>query len=144
MQELSISVNYHKKYLNTSLTYYIKNQFLDIETLKQETTANYLSFNFSNDFGYFGINASASLNFNNLAKFQDVSSIVTAWSFGVFKNIRCFGIGLRLASHRTPILTNDASSGNYASSVFNNTYVKFEFSFSPLTQTGLTYRFYNK
>nr|WP_104697790.1 MULTISPECIES: LPS assembly protein LptD [unclassified Helicobacter] len=144
LQELSVSASYVKKYLNTSLTYYIKNQFNDITTLKQETTANYLSFNFSNDFGYFGLNASIGLNFNNLAHTRKFSDALTNWSFGIFKNIRCFGIGLRLASQRMPILTNDTTSGGYAASVLNNTYVKFEFSFSPLTQTGLTYRFYNK
>lgn len=144
LQELSVSASYVKKYLNTSLTYYIKNQFNDITTIKQETTANYLSFSFSNDFGYFGLNASIGMNFNNLANTHRFSDAVTNWSLGVFKNIRCFGIGLRLASQRTPILTSDVTSGGYASSVLNNTYIKFEFSFSPLTQTGLTYRFYNK
>lgn len=144
LQELSISASYNRAYLNTSLTYYIKNQFNDITTLKQETTANYLSFNFSNDFGYFGLNASIGVNFNNLVNSNNYYDALTNWSFGIFKNIRCFGIGLKLASQRTPILTNDTTSGGYASSVLNNTYVKFEFGFSPLTQTGLTYRFYNK
>lgn len=144
LQELSLSASYNKKYLSTSLTYYIKNQFFDITTLKQETTANYLSFNFSNDFGYFGLNASASLNFNNLAIEKSLSSLFASWSLGIFKNIRCFSLGLKLASQRTPILTNDTTSGNYASSVLNNTYVRFEFAFVPLTQTGLTYRFFNK
>lgn len=145
IQEISLSAAYSRRYLKSSITYYIKNQFSDITTLKQATTsANYLTFNFSNDFGYFGLNASASFNFNNIGKGRDYSAVVTNWSVGIFKNIRCFGFGLRFASQRTPILTNDTSSGGYASSVLNNTYVKFEFSFSPLTQTGLTYRFYSK
>ncbi|MCE3038090.1 LPS-assembly protein LptD [Helicobacter anatolicus] len=145
IQEISISATYNRKYLKSGITYYIKNQFIDITTLKQATTsANYLSFNFSNDFGYFGLNASASLNFNNWGKYRDYSTVVTNWSVGIFKNIRCFGFALKLASQRTPILTNDTNSGGYASSVLNNTYIKFEFSFVPLAQTGLTYRFYNK
>lgn len=145
-QEVSLSASYRHKYLYSSLTYYIKNQFSDLTTLKQETTANNLSFSFSNDFGYFGLAASLNLNFNNLKQYNgDLSSIITNWSIGIFKNIRCFGFGLKLASTRTPILTNDSTAtGGFATSVLNNTYLKFEFSFSPLAQSGLTYRFYNQ
>ena len=145
-QEVSLSATYQHNYTSASLTYYIKNQFTDLTTLKQETTANNLSFSFSNDFGYFGLSGSLNLNFNNLSRYDgDLSSIITNWSIGIFKNIRCFGFGLRLASTRTPILTSDTSAqSGFATSVLNNTYLKFEFSFSPLAQTGLTYRFYNR
>ncbi|CBG40003.1 LPS-assembly protein LptD [Helicobacter mustelae] len=144
-QEISINATYSRKYMVSSLTYYIKSQFSDMARFNQaSSSANYLTFSFSNDFGYFGLNAYASFNFNNLRRARDYSSVITNWSIGIFKNIRCFGFGLRVASQRVPILTNDTTSGGYASSVFNNTYVKFDFSFAPLTRTGLTYRFYNK
>lgn len=145
-QEVSLSASYTHKYFYTALTYYIKNQFSDLTTLNQQTTANNLSFSLSNDFGYFGLATSFNLNFNNLNQYNgDVSTVITNWSIGIFKNIRCFGFGLKLAATRTPILTNDSTAnGGFATSVINNTYLKFEFSFSPLAQSALTYRFYNR
>ncbi|MDU7692846.1 MAG: LPS-assembly protein LptD [Helicobacter sp.] len=142
LEELSFSANYNQDYTRSSLTYYVKN---NLSNLKDQNIANYMNFSFSSDFGIFGLNSAVNLNLNNLASADNhaISDVLTNWSVGIFKNIRCFGFGLKVVNQKIPILVNDAT-GNFASSTLDNTYLKFDFSFAPLSNVGLTYRFYNQ
>ncbi|PAF48575.1 role in outermembrane permeability [Helicobacter sp. 12S02634-8] len=134
LDEIALNATYKHNYMVANLSYYIKRNFNDNSINKViENSANYLKGGFSNDFGYFGLSASAGYDIKN--------NILLDWDVGIFKNIRCFGIGLKFVNQRRPILTNDP--GNPLS-VLKNTYIKLEFSFSPLTNTALTYRVSNK
>lgn len=128
--EISLNTQYKRKYLATKLSYYIKRKFKGNDINKiVENSANYLNGSLSNDFGYFGLSASAGYDINN--------NVLLDWDIGIFKNIRCFGIGLKFVNQRRPILTNNP--GNPLS-VLQNTYIKLELKFIPLTNTGLSYR----
>lgn len=128
--EISLNAQYKRKYLATKLSYYIKRKFKGNDINKiVENSANYLNGSLSNDFGYFGLSASAGYDINN--------NVLLDWDIGIFKNIRCFGIGLKFVNQRRPILTNNP--GNPLS-VLKNTYIKLELNFIPLTNTGLSYR----
>lgn len=130
LDEIALNANYKYKYLIANLSYYIKRDFRDDGVNKiVESSANYLKGGFSNDFGYFGLSASAGYDIKN--------NVLLDWDIGIFKNIRCFGIGLKFVNQRRPILTNDP--GNPLE-VLKNTYIKLELNFVPLTKTGLTYR----
>lgn len=128
--EISLNAQYKKKYLMARLSYYIKRKFgIDGINKVVENSANYLNGSFSNDFGYFGLSASAGYDINN--------NVLLDWDIGIFKNVRCFGIGLKFVNQRRPILTNNP--GNPLK-VLQNTYIKLELNFIPLTNTGLSYR----
>ncbi|MDO7253578.1 LPS-assembly protein LptD [Helicobacter cappadocius] len=130
LDEIALNANYKYKYMIANLSYYIKRDFRDDGINKiVENSANYLKGGFSNDFGYFGLSASAGYDIKN--------NVLLDWDVGIFKNIRCFGIGLKFVNQRRPILTNDP--GNPLE-VLKNTYIKLELNFVPLTNTGLTYR----
>ena len=58
------------------------------------------------------------------------------WYVTISKNIRCFGLGLKVAQDVRPTLT-----ANNEITPIKNQYVKIEFRFVPLANTGLTYRF---
>ncbi|WP_180674123.1 LPS assembly protein LptD [Helicobacter sp. 13S00477-4] len=130
LDEIAINAMYKHNYMVANLSYYIKRKFNDEGINKIiENSANYLKGGFSNDFGYFGLSASAGYDIKN--------NVLLDWDIGIFKNIRCFGIGLKFVNQRRPILTNDP--GNPLE-VLKNTYIKLELNFVPLTNTGLTYR----
>ncbi|PAF41815.1 role in outermembrane permeability [Helicobacter sp. 11S03491-1] len=130
LDEIALNANYKHNYLLANLSYYIKRKFNDNGINKIiENSANYLKGAVSNDFGYFGLSASVGYDIKN--------NVLLDWDVGIFKNIRCFGIGLKFVNQRRPILTNDP--GNPLE-VLKNTYIKLELNFVPLTNTGLTYR----
>ena len=58
------------------------------------------------------------------------------WYVTISKDIRCFGIGLKIAQDVRPTLTAD----NQITPITNQ-YVKLEFRFVPLANIGATYRF---
>lgn len=130
LDEVALNAMYKRNYMVANLSYYIKRNFNDDGINKIiENSANYLKGGFSNDFGYFGLSASAGYDIKN--------NVLLDWDIGIFKNIRCFGIGLKFVNQRRPILTNNP--GNPLE-VLKNTYIKLELNFSPLTNTALTYR----
>ncbi|PAF41410.1 LPS assembly protein LptD [Helicobacter sp. 11S02596-1] len=130
LDEIALNATYKHNYMLANLSYYIKRNFNDDGINKIiENSANYLRGSFSNDFGYFGLSASAGYDIKN--------NVLLDWDIGIFKNIRCFGIGLKFVNQRRPILTNNP--GNPLE-VLKNTYIKLELNFSPLTTTALSYR----
>ncbi len=130
LEEISINANYQRKFLTFNLSYYLKNNYNDSGISKfVENSANYLKAGFSNDFGYFSLSADVGYDIRN--------NVVLNWNIGIFKKIRCFGIGFQFVNQRRPILT---SNSEHPLRVMENNYVKLELDFSPLTKTNVTYR----
>lgn len=128
------------------MIYYVKDNTDDQDGVKQESRANNLNLAFSNDFGSFGLNASANLNLNNIDEFKrthELDGFLTSWSFGIFKNIRCFGFGLKVVNQHNLTLIKNPTSKDFALSTLNNTYLKFSFSLTPVSDVDLTYRFFS-
>lgn len=130
LEEIALNASYKHNYWLANLSYYIKRNLIGDGINKLiENSANYINASVSNDFGYFGISAAAGYDIQN--------NTLLDWNIGIFKNIRCFGIGLKFVQQRRPILTNDPKN---PLDVQKNTYIKLELNFVPLTNTGLTYR----
>ncbi len=131
--EIGINANYTKGAYAASISYFLKRDdaswSIDPTTLtyRPVDSSNYLSASLRGDLGYFGLVADLGYDFRT-------QNIVNA-GIGIYKDIKCFGIGLKVGSNRTPVLTQ----GNTIS-VIDNIYVKAEFKFVPLTTFGYTYR----
>lgn len=131
--ELGVNASYTKGAYAASISYYLKRDdaawSIDPSTLvyKPIDSSNYLSASLRGDLGYFGVVGDLGYDFRT-------KSIVNI-GVGIYKDIKCFGIGLKAGSNRTPVL----SQGNTIS-VIDNIYVKAEFKFVPLTTFGYTYR----
>ncbi|TLE01199.1 LPS-assembly protein LptD [Helicobacter muridarum] len=131
--ELALSATYSKGYYAASISYYLKRDdaqwSLDPNTLNYRPTdsSNYINASIKGDVGYVGIVANMSYDFR--------SNILVNLGVGIYKDIKCFGIGIKVGSERTPILTQ-----NNNINVINNLYAKVEFKFVPLTNFGYTYK----
>ncbi len=131
--ELALSATYNKGYYAASISYYLKRDdaqwSLDPNTLSYRPidSSNYLNASIRGDVGYFGLVGNVAYDFR--------SNILVNLGIGIYKDIRCFGIGIKVGSERTPILTQ-----NNNINVINNLYAKVEFKFVPLTNFGYTYR----
>ncbi|WP_121756896.1 LPS-assembly protein LptD [Helicobacter felis] len=130
LDEVSINANYNYKFLNANISYYLKSNFNDNGINKiVENSSNYLKAGLSNDFRWFSLTSSIGYDIKN--------NVVLNWDIGIFKKIRCFGIGLMFVNRRRPVLTNDPAD---PLRVYENNYVKLELDFSPITKTNITYR----
>ncbi len=131
--ELAVNASYTKGAYAASVSYYLKRDdaawSIDPITLayKSVDSSNYLSASIRGDLGYFGLVADLGYDFRTY-------NIVNL-GIGIYKDIKCFGMGVKAGSNRTPILTQGNSI-----SVIDNIYVKAEFKFVPLTTFGYTYR----
>lgn len=131
--ELALNGSYTKGSYAASISYYLKRDdalwTLDPLTLLYRSidSSNYLSASFRGDLGYFGMVADIAYDFRS----KNIVNI----GLGIYKDIKCFGIGIKAGSNRTPML----SQGNTIS-IIDNVYVKVEFKFVPLTTFGYTYR----
>lgn len=131
--EIGVNASYIKGAYAASISYFLKRDdaawSIDPITLAYRPidSSNYLSASLRGDTGYFGLVADLGYDF----KTQNIVNV----GIGIYKDIKCFGIGLKAGSNRTPIL----SQGDTIS-VINNIYVKAEFKFVPLTTFGYTYR----
>ncbi|GAA7408351.1 hypothetical protein HpCK98_10800 [Helicobacter pylori] len=129
LEEISVNANYQRKFLSFNLSYFLRNNFSSGINSIVENPADYLKAGFSNDFGYFSMSADVGYDIRN--------NVVLNWNVGIYKKIRCFGIGFQFVNQRRPILTGDS---NQPIRVFENNYVKLELDFSPITKTNVTYR----
>ena len=131
--EIGVNASYTKGAYAASISYFLKRDdaawSIDPTTLtyKPIDSSNYLSASLRGDLGYFGLVADLGYDFRT----QNIVNV----GVGVYKDIKCFGIGLKAGSNRTPML----SQGNTIS-VIDDIYVKAEFRFVPLTTFGYTYR----
>lgn len=131
--ELALSATYSKERYAASISYYLKRDdaewSIDPNTLSYRPidSSNYLSVSLRGDLGYFGVVGNMSYDFK--------SNILVNLGIGVYKDIRCFGIGIKAGTERTPILIQ-----NNQINVINNIYAKVEFKFVPITKFGYTYR----
>ncbi len=131
--ELAFNASYAKGAYAASISYYLKRDdaswSIDPTTLtyKPIDSSNYLSFSFRGDLGYFGLVADLGYDFRTYN--------IVSLGVGIYKDIKCFGIGIKAGSNRTPVLTQ----GNNIS-VIDNVYIKAEFKFVPLTTFSYTYK----
>ncbi|WP_257842482.1 LPS assembly protein LptD [Helicobacter sp. 11S02629-2] len=135
--ELALNANYSNKRVNAGISYYLKRDTafaIDNLTLTRTITdaSNFLRLNFGGDLGYFGVDGFISYDFR--------TNTILNLGVGIHKDIKCFGVAIKAGSDRTPILTNVTNDGNSQISVIQNTYVKFEIKFVPLTSVGYVYR----
>lgn len=133
MSELALSASFSRGAFSTSTSYFYKNtesyDYLS-NTILTQTGAHYLRANVSHDFRFFAFNASAGYDIEK--------NTLLDWDMGLYKNIRCFGIGLKFVNRRRPILTNNIQNPFY---IQQDYFVRLIFNFAPLTSTGLTTRF---
>ncbi|MDL0079875.1 LPS-assembly protein LptD [Helicobacter zhangjianzhongii] len=133
MSELALATSFSRGAFSASASYFFKDKqaydFLS-NTILSQTGAQYLRANVSHDFGVFAFSASAGYDIEK--------NTLLDWDIGLYKNIRCFGIGLKFVNRRRPILTNDINNPFY---VQQDYFVRLIFNFAPLTSTGLTTRF---
>lgn len=131
--ELATALNFSKRSISSYLSYYYKNaQGYDYlsNTLTTQTSSNYMRGHIAYDFRIFALSATAGYDIDK--------NVLLDWDIGIYKNIRCFGIGLRFVNQRRPILTSDSSNPYY---IQQDYYIKLTLNFSPLTSTSLTTRF---
>lgn len=133
MSELAVTANFKQGAFSSSASYYYKDKeaydFLS-NTILSQTGAHYLRAIISHDFRVFAFSASAGYDIEK--------NTLLDWDIGLYKNIRCFGVGLKFVNRRRPILTNDAQNPFY---IQQDYYVRLMLNFVPLTSAGLTTRF---
>ena len=136
LNEISASISYNVGSFSSLLSYYYKdggaNRGFDLtsNTFTTNTHAHYIRGILSKDFGVFALSAQVG---------YDISKdTLLDWDIGVYKNVRCFGIGLRFINRRRPILTNNEANPFFVQSDY---FVRVVFNFVPLGGTGLSMRF---
>lgn len=133
MSELALATSFSHGAFSASASYFFKDKeaydFLS-NTILTQTGAQYLRANIAHDFRVFAFSASAGYDIEK--------NTLLDWDIGLYKNIRCFGIGLKFVNRRRPILTNDINNPFY---VQQDYFVRLIFNFAPLTSAGLTTRF---
>lgn len=133
LSEIALSASFTKGYFSAYASYFYKDKqaydFLS-NTFITQTPAHYVRANLSHDFRLFAFSASAGYDVEK--------NTLLDWDIGLYKNIRCFGVGLKFVNRRRPILTNNIQNPFY---IQQDYYVRVIFNFSPLTSTGLTTRF---
>ena len=128
IEEASISLDASVGYFRANITYFLKKKFEFYDDVKfSEHTANFLRIKLSHDFGYFTLYGNVGYDFDK--------QYLRDWNIAISKDIRCFGIGIRVANEIVPILTNSGST-----SVRNNL-IALELRFIPVTSTALSFRF---
>lgn len=136
LNEISASISYNVDTFSSLLSYYYKdggaNRGFDLtsNTFTTNTHAHYIRGVLSKDFGVFALSMQAGYDISRDA-FLD-------WDIGIYKNVRCFGIGLRFINRRRPILTNNEDNPFFIQSDY---FVRVVFNFVPLGGTGLSMRF---
>lgn len=132
--EASINASFNRWGLDSNLTFYFKLDplYLSSGLYSQQGSNNgntgFLRGTMGYDFGYFYLNTNIGYDVG-LGYLKD-------WYVTISKDIRCFGIGLKIAQDVRPTLTAD----NQITPITNQ-YVKLEFRFVPLANIGATYRF---
>lgn len=135
--EMGLSTGYSNRYFSTNISYFLKRDDAKFSfdkttlTYKAVDSSNYLNTSISGDLGYFGFNAGLIFDFR--------TSTVLNFNVGIFKDIKCFGVGFKIGSDRTPILTQGIGHEGTISFI-QNSYVKVELKFAPLTSVGYAYR----
>lgn len=136
LNEISASISYNVGTFSSLLSYYYKdggaNRGFDLtsNTFTTNTHAHYMRGVLSKDFGVFALSMQAGYDISRDA-FLD-------WDIGIYKNVRCFGIGLKFINRRRPILTNNDDNPFFIQSDY---FVRVVFNFVPLGGTGLSMRF---
>ena len=136
LTEISTSLSYNAGSFTSLLSYYYKdggaNRGFDLtsNTLTNNTQAHYLRATLSKDFGIFA--------FSSQVGYDIDKNLLLDWNIGIYKNIRCFGIGLKFINRRLPILTNNETNPFLIQSDY---FVRVIFNFVPLGGTGLSMRF---
>ncbi|MGX3045935.1 LPS-assembly protein LptD [Helicobacter sp. T3_23-1056] len=136
LSEISASLSYNVGSFSSLISYYFKdgglNRGYDLtsNTLTTNTGAHYLRGVLSKDFGVFALSAQVGYDVEK--------NFLLDWDIGIYKNVRCFGIGLRFVNRRRPILTNNEKEPFF---VQNDYFVRIVFNFVPLGGSGLSMRF---
>ena len=136
LNEISASISYNVGTFSSLLSYYYKdggaNRGFDLtsNTFTTNTHAHYMRGVLSKDFGVFALSMQAGYDISRDA-FLD-------WDIGIYKNVRCFGIGLKFINRRRPILTKNDDNPFFIQSDY---FVRVVFNFVPLGGTGLSMRF---
>lgn len=129
IREASINANLNRWGLNAGVTYYFRlDTFYEDSVTYSTNKTGFLRGRVGYDFGYFRFDANVGYDMG-IKYLKD-------WYVTISKDIRCFGIGLKLAQDVRPVLT---ASGDVIP--VSNQYVKLELRFVPLTNYRLTYRF---
>lgn len=130
ISEASVNATFNKWGLDSNLTYYFKldPKYLSSGLYSPQGNTGFARGTMGYDFGYFRLNANVGYDMG-LGYLKD-------WYVTISKDIRCFGVGLKFAQDIRPTLTAD----NQITPI-KNQYVKIEFRFVPLANTGFTYRF---
>lgn len=133
MSELALATSFSRGAFSASASYFFKDKeaydFLS-NTILTQAGAQYLRANIAHDFRVFAFSASAG--------YDTERNTLLDWDIGLYKNIRCFGIGLKFVNRRRPILTNNINNPFY---IQQDYFVRLILNFTPLTSAGLTTRF---
>ena len=133
MSEIASTISFTRNSFQSSLTYYYKDkQAYDAlsNILVTQIGAHYMRASLAYDLKIFSFRASTGYDVEK--------NLLLDWNIGIYKSVRCFGIGLSFVNQRRPILTSDVENPYY---VQQNYYVRLTFNFVPLTSFGLTTRF---
>lgn len=130
ISEASVNASFNKWGLDSNLTYYFKLDplYLSSGLYSPQGNTGFARGTMGYDFGYFRLNTNVGYDVG-LGYLKD-------WYVTISKDIRCFGVALKFAQDIRPTLTAD----NQITPI-KNQYVKIEFRFVPLANTGFTYRF---
>lgn len=129
VNEASINASLNKWGLDSRFTYYFKLDPLYLSSgLYSSGNTGFMRGSLGYDFGLF--------RFDTNIGYDTELGYLKDWYVTISKNIRCFGLGLKVAQDVRPTLT-----ANNEITPIKNQYVKIEFRFVPLANTGLTYRF---
>lgn len=130
ISEASVNASFNKWGLDSNLTYYFKLDplYLSSGLYSPQGNTGFARGTLGYDFGYFRLNTNVGYDVG-LGYLKD-------WYVTISKDIRCFGVALKFAQDIRPTLTAD----NQITPI-KNQYVKIEFRFVPLANTGFTYRF---
>lgn len=133
MSELALATSFSRGAFSASASYFFKDKeaydFLS-NTILTQAGAQYLRANIAHDFRVFAFSASAG--------YDTERNTLLDWDIGLYKSIRCFGIGLKFVNRRRPILTNNINNPFY---IQQDYFVRLILNFTPLTSAGLTTRF---
>ncbi|WP_334084817.1 LPS-assembly protein LptD [Helicobacter typhlonius] len=129
VSEASVNASFNKWGLDSNLTYYFKLDPMYLSSgLYSTGNTGFARGRVGYDFGLFRLDANVG---------YDVGvGYLKDWYVTISKDIRCFGVGFKLAQDVRPTLT-----ANNDITPITNQYVKVEFRFVPLANTGLSYRF---
>lgn len=130
ISEASLNASFNKWGLDSNFTYYFKLDplYLSSGLYSPQGNTGFARGTMGYDFGYFRLNTNVGYDVG-LGYLKD-------WYVTISKDIRCFGVGLKFAQDIRPTLTAD----NQITPI-KNQYIKIEFRFVPLANTGFTYRF---